>query len=369
MDMIAQRLDLDPFEFRMRNFVPPGERPVPGEAALDCDLRAGLEAVASRFKGRQRRPGRGVGLAVAIKSSGASHRADASVRIVGSGRVLIASGVTEIGQATRTAMVQIVAEVLGVSPDVIAAVDTDTDVTPFDSGTHASTGITVAGLSMRNAAENARSAVLGFAATVLGCAASELTWDGFGVTRAKERHDLAELLRRDQLSPDTEFLGQGSTETPNRSIFWMPSWTAAEVDVDVETGAVRVTDLVTAVEVGTAINPERCRSQAEGAAVQGLGQALFESLDYAGEQPANAEPLRYRVPRLRDLPPHFGTIVLEHGLGPGPFGAKGVGEAGNLTTAAAIANAVADAVGARVTDLPITPEKVLAAIDRLEADR
>jgi CO/xanthine dehydrogenase Mo-binding subunit len=369
MDMIARRLDLDPCEFRMRNFVSPGERPVPGEAALDCDLRAGLEAVASRFKGRQRRPGRGVGLAVAIKSSGASHRADASVRIVGSGRVLIASGVTEIGQATRTAMVQIVAEVLGVSPDVIAAVDTDTDVTPFDSGTHASTGITVAGLSMRNAAENARSAVLGFAATVLGCAASELTWDGFGVTRAKERHDLAELLRRDQLSPDTEFLGQGSTETPNRSIFWMPSWTAAEVDVDVETGAVRVTDLVTAVEVGTAINPERCRSQAEGAAVQGLGQALFESLDYAGEQPANAEPLRYRVPRLRDLPPHFGTIVLEHGLGPGPFGAKGVGEAGNLTTAAAIANAVADAVGARVTDLPITPEKVLAAIDRLEADR
>jgi CO/xanthine dehydrogenase Mo-binding subunit len=364
VDMIAHRLDLDPVEFRLRNFVSPGDRPVPGEAALDCDLRAGLAAVKSRFNDRQRRPGRGVGFAVAIKSSGVGHRADASVRIVGSGRVLIASGVTEIGQATRTAMVQIVAEVLGVSPEVITAVDTDTDHTPYDSGTHASTGITVAGLSMRNAAENVRSAVLAFAATALGCAAGELTWSGFAVMRAGERHELAELLRRAQLSPDTEFRGDGSTQTPNRSTFWMPSWTAAEVEVDVETGALRLTDLVTAVEVGTAINPERCRSQAEGAAVQGLGQALFESLDYASDQPANAEPLRYRVPRLRDLPAHFEAMVLEHGLGPGPFGAKGVGEAGNLTIPAAIANAVADAVGARVTELPITPEKVLTAIDR-----
>jgi CO/xanthine dehydrogenase Mo-binding subunit len=218
---------------------------------------------------------------------------------------------------------------------------------------------------MRQAAENVRASVLGFAATTLGYAAGELTWDGFGVKRAEERHELADLLRRAQLSPDTEFRGGGSTQTPNRSIFWMPSWTAVEVEVDAETGAVSVIDLVTAVEVGTAINPERCRSQAEGGAVQGLGQALFESLDYSGDRPANAEPLRYRVPRMRDLPPHFETIVLEHGLGPGPFGAKGVGEAGNLTIPAAIANAVADAVGARVTELPITPEKVLAAIDQL----
>jgi CO/xanthine dehydrogenase Mo-binding subunit len=367
IDMIARRIGLDPVEFRLRNFVSPGERPVPGEAALDCDLHAGLKAVVSRIhdRARERRPGRGIGLAVAIKSSGAGHRSDASARIVGSGRVLIASGVTEIGQATRTAMVQIVAEVLGVSPEVIATLDTDTDNTPYDTGTHASTGVTVAGLAMRQAAENARASVLGFAATALGCAAGELTWDGFGVTRAEERHELADLLRRTQLSPDTEFRGEGSTETPNRSIFWMPSWTAVEVDVDAETGAVSVTDLVTAVEVGTAINPERCRSQAEGGVVQGLGQALFESLDYSGDLPANAEPLRYRVPRLRDLPARFETIVLEQGLGPGPFGAKGVGEAGNLTIPAAIANAVADAVGARVTDLPITPEKVLAAIDRL----
>jgi len=224
----------------------------------------------------------------------------------------------------------------------------------------------VSGLALRQAAERARTAALDFAATALGCAAEELTWDGFAVLRAGVRHALADLLQHADRPVDTEFRGDASVETPPRSIFWMPSWTAAEVEVDAETGNVHVVDLVTAVEVGTAINPERCRSQAEGAAVQGLGQALFENLDYTGGQPANATPLQYRVPRLRDVPANFDVVVLEHGMGPGPFGAKGVGEAGNLTIPAAIANAVADATGARVTALPITPDKVLAALDLRE---
>jgi CO/xanthine dehydrogenase Mo-binding subunit len=364
MDMISRRLDLDPIEFRLQNFVASGDSPVPGEAALDCDLHAGMKFVAQRigYRKRERRPGRGIGFAVAIKSSGASHRSDASVRIIGSGLVLVASGVSEIGQSNRIAMVQIVAEVLGVAPDAIVVADTDTDATPYDTGTHASTGVAVAGVAMRQAAENARARVLDFAAGVLGCASSALTFDGFKIKRAEERYELAALLGGAQLPADSEFRGEGSTQTPNRSIFWMPSWTAVEVEVDSETGAVRVSDLVTAVEVGTAINPEQCRGQAEGGAVQGLGQALFESLDYRGDQPANADPLRYRVPRIRDVPPNFEASVLEHGLGPGPFGAKGVGEAGNLTIPAAIANAVADAVGARVADLPITPEKILGAM-------
>jgi CO/xanthine dehydrogenase Mo-binding subunit len=117
---------------------------------------------------------------------------------------------------------------------------------------------------MRQAAENARASVLGFAATALGCAVGELTWDGFGVTRAGERHELADLLRRAQLSPDTEFRGEGSTQTPNRSIFWMPSWTAVEVEVDAETGAVSVIDLVTAVEVGTRDQPRTVPQSGRG---------------------------------------------------------------------------------------------------------
>jgi CO/xanthine dehydrogenase Mo-binding subunit len=142
----------------------------------------------------------------------------------------------------------------------------------------------------------------------------------------------------------------------------MPSWTAAEVEVDIETGLYKVLRLVTAVDVGKAINPQRCLSQAEGAAVQGLGQAMFEQLSYSGQTWPNAEPLRYRAPRIADVPKQFEALVLEQEHGPGPFGAKGVGEAGNLTTPAAIANAIADATGARVTDLPLTSDKVLRAI-------
>jgi xanthine dehydrogenase molybdopterin-binding subunit B len=132
--------------------------------------------------------------------------------------------------------------------------------------------------------------------------------------------------------------------------------------MDAETGAYKVLRLVTAVDVGKAINPDRCKSLAEGTAVQGLGQAMFEHLAYAGDASLNAEPLRCRVPRITDVPSRFEALVLEQGHGPGPFGAKGVGEAGNLTRPASIANAIADAVGARVAELPLTPDKVLEAI-------
>jgi CO/xanthine dehydrogenase Mo-binding subunit len=141
----------------------------------------------------------------------------------------------------------------------------------------------------------------------------------------------------------------------------MPSWTAAEVEADAETGVYRVLRLVTAIDAGKAINPQRCQSQAEGAAVQGLGQAMFEHLAYAGDAPLNADPLHYRVPRIADVPANFDALVHEHGQGPGPYGSKGIGEAGNLTIPAAIANAIADAIGARVTDLPISPDKVWLA--------
>jgi CO/xanthine dehydrogenase Mo-binding subunit len=254
-----------------------------------------------------------------------------------------------------------VAEILSVPPDCIEVADIDTAGTPFDAGTHASCGVTVAGLAMREAAERARDAVLAYAADVLGCRPTELSFENFNIWHGGKRHTLSEIVSRCAPAAKPQFRGEGSKQTPGGSFSWMPSWTAAEVEVDVETGAYKVLRLVTAVDVGKAINPQRCLSQAEGAAVQGLGQASFEHFSYVGTIP-NAEPLRYRVPRITDVPTKFETLVFEQGHGPGPFAAKGVGEAGNLTTPAAIANAIADAVGARVTDLPITPDKVLNAI-------
>jgi CO/xanthine dehydrogenase Mo-binding subunit len=256
---------------------------------------------------------------------------------------------------------QIVAEALRVDPACVTVGDIDTDATPFDSGTHASCGLAVSGLAVAEAAQKARDAVLAFAAGKLGCLPAELDFENFGVSYRDVRYPLATLLTDSQLAIGTEFRGESSKQTGGGAIFWMPSWTAAEVEVDAETGAYRVLRLVTAIDAGKAINPQRCQSQAEGAAVQGLGQAMFEHLAYAGDAPLNADPLRYRVPRIADVPVNFDALVLEHGQGPGPYGAKGIGEAGNLTIPAAIANAIADAIGARVTGLPISADKVWRA--------
>ena len=221
-------------------------------------------------------------------------------------------------------------------------------------------------MAVHEAAEKARNAVLRYAAAKLGCDSVELDFRDFEIVQSNgDRLSLATLLNSDGLGLETEFRGDGSRETPGGAFFWMPSWTAAEVEVDAETGYYKLIQLVTAIDAGKAVNPQRCQSQAEGAAIQGLGQAMFENLAYAGGAPLNAEPLKYRVPRLSDVPERFDALVLEQGMGPGPFGAKGVGEAGNLTIPAAVANAIADAVGARISDLPLTPDKVLGALKRV----
>jgi CO/xanthine dehydrogenase Mo-binding subunit len=363
IDDIARKVGQDPVAFRMRNLTPLGSSCAPGENPFDSDLHLGLRAIADRIGfGLPRQPRRGIGVAVAIKGAGASHHADASVEILPSGAVRIAAGVTEIGQSTRTVMTQIAAEILRVEPDRITVVDIDTSQTPFDAGTHASCGVTVSGSAMREAADNARSAVLAFAGEELGCEVSELEFRNFNVWCRGTCHALADLVAHRKAATEPLFHGEGSRKTAGGAYFWMPSWTAAEVEVDIETGAYKVLRLVTAVDVGMAINPQRCMSQAEGGAVQGLGQAMFEHLDYAEQAAPNAEPLKYRVPRISDIPTNFDTLILEQGHGPGPFGAKGVGEAGNLTIPAAIANAIADATGARVNSLPLTPDKVLRAI-------
>lgn len=361
MDMIAARIGLRPELLRAQNFLEPGSSGAPGERVLDCDLAEGFNAVRNRVADRTTGSNarRGIGFAVACKGGGSSHRADARVDIHASGDVTLAAGVTEIGQNTRTILTQIAAEVLGVDPDRIKVVNIDTDSTPFDSGTHASNGATVAGLAVRDAATKAAAEVLLFAARQLKCGVEELSFRQMRIMRGSASYPLSDLV--DPQKKD-KFSGAASIQTPGGSLFWMPIWTAAEVEVDEETGIIRLTRLINAADVGRAINPQRCVSQIEGAAAQGLGQALFEDIVYRGGQPLTATPLTYRMPRLADIPADFETIILEQGRGPGPFGAKGVGESGNLTIPAAIANAIADAVGARVTDLPMTPDRILRAI-------
>jgi CO/xanthine dehydrogenase Mo-binding subunit len=168
-----------------------------------------------------------------------------------------------------------------------------------------------------------------------------------------------------------EFTGEGAVNFPadpaapflSQCVFWEIGWAAVEVEVDRATGRLSVIKLVISGDAGRAINHLVCRGQDEGAAAMGYGQALFEQMLYRDGHLTNGAALAYRVPLAEDLPPEFIAITQEQGHGPGPFGAKGLGEGGMLPIASAIANAVEDAVGVRITSLPITAEKILRALE------
>ena len=171
-----------------------------------------------------------------------------------------------------------------------------------------------------------------------------------------------------------EFTGEGFYKAANdhrapletQCVSWEYGWGAAEVSVDRETGQVTVHHLVVSGDAGTALHADVCRGQDEGAAVMGLGGALFETLLYDGAELATPDLVSYRVPRASDLPERFESILQEQGHGPGPVGSKGLGEGTMLPVASAIANAIEDATGVRITSMPFTPERVLAALDAAE---
>ncbi len=371
MDAIAERLGLDPLALRLRNLLAPGEEPVAGDTPMDGDLAGGLRAVARAAGwGGPVPAGRGRGLAVAMKDGGGTHTVStAVVRVHADGSVSLLAGTVELGQGARTALAQVAAEELGVPLEAIHPAVPDTALTPFDHGTSASRSTTVTGLAVQAAAADARRQLLALAAPRLGVEPAALALrDGLVVGGAAPL-SVAEVVRGHFGLVGGEVTGVG-TFVPARwsgtlgggTVFWETGMAAAEVAVDPETGAVRVHRYVSGADVGLAINPRECAGQDEGAAVQGLGPALFEARALAAGQLLNPGLVDYRLPTFADLPDVLETVLVENGDGPGPFGAKGVGESGTFCAAAAVGNAVARATGVRLTELPMTPERVWRAL-------
>jgi CO/xanthine dehydrogenase Mo-binding subunit len=378
MDIMARSLGYDPIVFRQRNFLDPGEPFAPGDRGMDSDLRAGLEEAAERVGYHApRKAGRGVGVAVGLKDAGGTgNHAQALVRVTQGGDVMVNAAVVDVGQGAPAALCRIAVDVLGLPLECATYAALDTDHSPPDNGTHVSCGTIVTGLAIQQAAQDARRQIEQFAAQRLGCDVADIVLDGWQVRRGNEVHPLEPMIRRYYGGIGWEFIGRGSFKEPYdattpmgaRNISWMPCWSAAEVSVDQETGQVTVHRLIVGADPGRALSRSACHGQLEGAALQAFGQAMFEELRYRGSSPENATPLTYRVPALRDVPELFESFIAEHGLGMGPGGLKGIGEAGMLGIAAAIANAIEDATAARLTALPFTPEKVLAALDAQRAD-
>ncbi len=378
IDMIARRLGLDPYDLRQRNLLALHEPFMPGESGVDSDMRLGLDVVCQAIGYHRPRADvggskkRGIGIAVGFKDGGGVNKpALARIKMTTQGDVILLCGTVEIGQGAHTTLAQVAAEVLGTRADRVSYAPINTDFTPFDQGTNASSGVAVMGQAVQRAAQALRDQVLDFAAMQLKLPRAELALDDGAIVHGQVRHLLAPLVMRHFGGTGYEFSVDGfyKPELDHRApleaqcVFWEIGWGAVEVEVDTETGQLRIIKLVASGDTGRSLHPLVCRGQEEGAALMGLGQTLFEQMVYGDDgQLQNGDALSYRVPLAADLPPEFITITQEQGHGPGPFGAKGAGEATILPMASAVANAVHDAVGVRITSLPITAVKIWQAL-------
>jgi CO/xanthine dehydrogenase Mo-binding subunit len=255
--------------------------------------------------------------------------------------------------------------------DQITVAQLDTDVTPYDISTSASSSMVVMGTAVLRAAQDARKQLLQRASKILKQKAENLSLhnghvvlgEGPAISYSKVIVDffgskageiIGKGLYKDKRNPKAVL---GSTTT-----FWEVGWGAVEVEVDPETGVVQLLNYVSACDTGKAINPEQCIGQDEGAVLFGIGHTLMEEMVYEDGQLLNGNLIDYRVPRFDDAPENLQTILIENGNGPGPFGSKGIGEGGLLPVASAIANAVSRAVGVRIQELPLTPPKIWRAL-------
>ena len=374
MDMIAERLGIDALEFRVKNLLKKGDLYTVGDTPVDCDLKEGLLKVADAIKWKEKstKPNRAKGISCCIKDAGGTYKvAGATVKMSSDGSVVLLTGTVEVGQGPRTALSQVVAEELALPLDQITVAQLDTDVTPYDISTSASSSMVVMGTAVQRAAEDAKKQLLQCATKLLKQSPDSLKLkQGQVVTNNGQAISYGKVIVDFFGSKAGEIIGKGLYKDKRNAkavlgsttTFWEVGWGGVEVEVDPDTGVVHVLQYVSACDAGKAINPEQCVGQDEGAVMFGIGHTLMEEMVYEDGQLLNGNLVDYRVPSFYDLPKKFDTILIENGNGPGPFGSKGIGEGGLLPVASAIANAVSRAVGVRIKELPLTPPKIWLAL-------
>jgi CO/xanthine dehydrogenase Mo-binding subunit len=384
-DIIAREMGIDPIEFRRRNVLREGRAHATGTVITNVETDALLDLLARRMEWDRpfdrgagtRRRGRGV--AIGLKACISPTTSVATVNIYGDGSCAVHCGTVDMGQASDTAMAQIAAEVLGLPTAAIRVVHADTDVTPYDMATLGSRSTFHMGNAVRRAAEDARAQILRIAGQHLGIDPADLAYDQGAVTgRGGARMTLREIMLARFVMQAGTLVGVGSYtpsfkkpdhatgQSPEITPFWMLGGAGAEIEVDTETGRIEVTKLVNVADVGRAINPSVVERQLVGAAIMQLGFTLFEEMIFSDGQVVNASLADYKIPGFLDLPPAISGGFVEVPHRNGPFGAKGVGETGVFSPSPAIANALYDATGIVVRDLPLTPERVLRAIREAE---
>ncbi len=387
-DMAAE-LGLDPIDVRLKNAMDPESRTVNSLDVGSCEFKACLEVVREKSGWKEKKGrlpfGRGIGIGCGGFVSGAGYpiyrskfpHSNALIKVSEDGeRVTLYTGETDIGQGSMTVLGQIAAEAMGIDFGRITVVCADTDVTPLGLGSYSSRVTLMGGNACKMAGEDVRGQVLRAAAAML-----ETTVEDLSVTAGRIRvagdsrrevewreaaaRSFAEngpLVGRGHYSPPEGLGGDFKGATVGTSPAYSFTACVCEVEVDVETGRVRVLKFTDAHDVGTPINPMAVEGQAEGAIAMMLGETLLEDMQFDDRgRTLNPNLHDYLLPTARDVPP-IDSCTVPSFEPRGPFGAKEVGEGSTLPVIGAIANAIEDAVGVRIRSLPITAEKVLRAL-------
>jgi CO/xanthine dehydrogenase Mo-binding subunit len=390
MDMIAERLGVDPIEMRRQNLLHDGDSFATGEKLADVHFEELLDKAAAdlqwqtsdahwisgnRLPGRTGATRRGKGLALVIKATITPSTSTAAIKLNEDGSLNVLISSVECGQGAKTVLAQIAANAMQVPVERVAVSNPDTDMTPYDQQTSSSRTTFSMGGAVTKAAADLKQQLLNHAGVLLEASAQDLIVENGRVSvRGTPNHFLpygAVAMRSQQAN----LIGRGAFTTRggldletgqgSGSVHWHQGAIGCEVEVDVETGKVKVLRLSPRVFAGRVVNPRLCELQLEGCAIFGLGQALFEEMIYAERgQLLNSNLGDYNIPSFEDIAPLINSSALEH---PASEDLHGIGETLLPPVMAAIGNAVYNAVGARIQDLPLTPEKILREMHKKAA--
>ncbi len=390
IDELAEKMGMDPLELRRRNVNHPDETAACGAEVCGCAMSECMELAAKEIGWEEKRgkgaPLRGVGLANMVHTGGGGrfygfNSAEAIIKLSDEGTVTLITSALDMGQGAHTAMAQIAAEELGVRLEDINVLSHDTELTPYDLGSWGSRATFMNGNAVLAAAEDARQSLVEAAAEMLEADPADILVEEskVWVKGSHEKHDLSEVVDHtvnehgepiSGIGRFVDHLPEGYT-IPTAFAKNIPCFSfgtqAVEVEVDPETGQVNVLRVVAAHETGTTINQTMAEGQLEGSMAQGIGFALMERLVHDDEgRIVNDRFLDYKIPNIGDVPEMKAYCVESVGTR-GPFGAKGIGEPGLVPTAPAIANAIYDAIGVRLHEVPMTREQIIKALKEKRA--
>jgi len=359
LDIIAKEMGIDALELRRRNIVRDGDANPMGEKWQNILMGEVLERAVKTANWGKNGGKKKRGFGLALYDRGAPEgKASSALTLHGDGRVMILTGVPDVGPGYYTVSQQIVCEVLGLPTEKVGVEYTDTDSLPFDPGTGGSKQTNTSAHAVYQSAREVKERLLRVAARQLGCSFEEIKQDGGKLTapnrKATTTENMVKLLVKENGGPVFHLSNYAPQSGPKVTGY---ACQVAEVEVDIDTGAFQVVNFVSCHDTGTVLNHLTLTGQIDGAVVTGFGFATMEENPIVDGKVSTLTLGEAKLPCIRDVPP-LKTVLVDTPTGPTPFGGKAIAENPNVPTAAAIANAVADACGVRIYDLPLTAEKI-----------